>query len=156
MPRSEVVDTEDGAVAAGRRLGYPCVVKPLDGNHGRGVHLDLRSEDAVRAAFHGAVAQSRAGDVVVETYVAGNDYRCLVIGGKVAAIAERVPASVIGDGVHTVGQLVDIANSDPRRGIGHEKVLTRIKVDEAAEALVRDQGFALDEVLPEGSGSSSP
>ena len=127
------------------------MVKPLDGNHGRGVHLDLRSEDAVRAAFHGAVAQSRAGDVVVETYVAGNDYRCLVIGGKVAAIAERVPASVIGDGVHTVRQLVDIANSDPRRGIGHEKVLTRIKVDEAAEALVRDQGFALDEVLPEGT-----
>ena len=76
-----------------KRLGFPCVVKPLDGNHGRGVHLDLRSEEAVRAAFHGALAQSRAGDVVVETYVAGNDYRCLVIGGKVAAIAERVPAS---------------------------------------------------------------
>ena len=76
------------------------------------------------------------GDVVVETYVAGNDYRCLVIGGKVAAIAERVPASVTGDGEHTGPQLVEIANADPRRGIGHEKVLTRIKVDEAAEALV--------------------
>ena len=83
-------------------------------------------------------------------YVAGNDYRCLVIGGKVAAIAERVPASVTGDGEHTVRELVDIANSDPRRGIGHEKVLTRIKVDEAAEALVRAQGFALDDVLPDG------
>ena len=71
VPRSEVVDTEDGAAAAARRLGFPCVVKPLDGNHGRGVHLDLRSEEAVRAAFHGALAQSRAGDVVVETYVAG-------------------------------------------------------------------------------------
>ena len=75
--------------------------------------------------------------------MAGNDYRCLVIGGKVAAIAERVPASVTGDGEHTVRQLVDIANSDPRRGIGHEKVLTRIKVDAAAEELVRDQGFGL-------------
>ena len=83
--------------------------------------------------------------------MAGNDYRCLVIGGKVAAIAERVPASVTGDGEHTVRQLVDIANSDPRRGIGHEKVLTRIKVDEAAEELVRDQGFGLDDVLPAGT-----
>ena len=90
VPRADLVDTEDGAVAAAKRIGYPCVVKPLDGNHGRGVHLDLRSEEAVRAAFHGALAQSRGGDVVVESYVAGNDYRCLVIGGKVAAIAERV------------------------------------------------------------------
>ena len=80
----------------------------------------------------GARAES-SGDVVVETYVAGNDYRCLVIGGKVAAIAERVPASVTGDGEHTVRQLVDIANADPRRGIGHEKVLTRIKIDDAAD-----------------------
>ena len=95
------------------------------------------------------------GDVVVETYVAGNDYRCLVIGGKVAAIAERVPASVTGDGEHTVRELVDIANSDPRRGIGHEKVLTRIKVDEAAEELVRDQGFELDDVPPDGHAGSS-
>src|SRR3954463_9883117 len=151
VPRADVVDTEDGAAIVAKRLGFPCVVKPLDGNHGRGVHLDLRSEEAVRAAFHGALSQSRSGDVVVETYVAGNDYRCLVIGGKVAAIAERVPASVTGDGEHTVRELVDIANSDPRRGIGHEKVLTRIKVDEAAEALVAGQGFALDEVLPAGT-----
>ncbi len=95
--------------------------------------------------------QSRSGDVVVETYVDGNDYRCLVIGGKVAAIAERVPASVTGDGEHTVRQLVDIANADPRRGIGHEKVLTRIKIDEAAEELVRAQGYELDAVPPDGA-----
>ena len=151
VPRSAVVETEDETVAAAARLGFPCVVKPLDGNHGRGVHLDLRSEDAVRAAFHGARAESRSGDLVVETYVAGNDYRCLVIGGKVAAIAERVPASVTGDGEHTIRELVDAANQDPRRGIGHEKVLTRIKVDEAAEALVKAQGFALDAVPPDGT-----
>jgi cyanophycin synthetase len=150
VPRADVVTSEDAAVAVARRLGFPCVVKPLDGNHGRGVHLDLRSDEAVRAAFHGALAQSRSGDVVVETYVAGNDYRCLVIGGKVAAIAQRVPASVTGDGIHTVRELVDIANSDPRRGIGHEKVLTRIRIDEAAIALVRDQGYDIDEFLPEG------
>jgi cyanophycin synthetase len=148
VPRSVVVETEDDAAAAATRLGFPCVVKPLDGNHGRGVHLDLRSEDAVRAAFHGAIAQTRSGDVVVETYVAGNDYRVLVIGGKLAAVAERVPASVTGDGEHTIRQLVDIANADPRRGIGHEKVLTRIRLDEAAEALVRYQGFGLDDVPP--------
>ncbi len=151
VPRAEVVDSVDAAVTAARRLGFPCVVKPLDGNHGRGVHLDLRSEEAVRAAYAGALTESRAGDVIVETYVAGNDYRCLVIGGKVAAIAERVPASVTGDGEHTIRELVEIANADPRRGIGHERVLTRIKVDEAAEALVRAQGFGLDDVLPAGT-----
>ena len=148
VPRSEVVDTAEAAVAAARKLGFPCVVKPLDGNHGRGVHLDLRSEEAVQSAFAGALRESRSGDVVVETYVAGNDYRCLVIGGKVAAIAQRVPASVVADGEHTVRQLVDIANLDPRRGIGHEKVLTRITVDEAAEEIVRAQGFELDDMPP--------
>ncbi len=150
VPKSAVVDTEEATVEAALRIGFPCVVKPLDGNHGRGVHLDLRSEEAVRAAYHGASRESRSGDLVVESYVAGNDYRCLVIGGKVAAIAERVPASVTGDGEHTVRQLVNVANADPRRGIGHEKVLTRIKVDEAAEGLVRDQGFGLDDVPPAG------
>ena len=151
VPRADVVETEDAAVASAKRIGFPCVLKPLDGNHGRGVHLDLRSEEAVRAAFPGALGQSRTGVVVVESYVTGNDYRCLVIGGKVAAIAERVPASVTGDGEHTVRQLVDLANADPRRGIGHEKVLTRIKVDEAAIELVRAQGFELDDVPPEGT-----
>jgi cyanophycin synthetase len=151
VPREEVVDSADAAVAAARRLGFPCVVKPLDGNHGRGVHLDLRSDDDVRAAYPGALSESRAGDVIVETYVAGNDYRCLVIGGRVAAIAQRMPASVTGDGEHSTRQLVEIANADPRRGIGHEKVLTRITVDAAAEALVRAQGFGLDDVLPAGT-----
>ncbi len=151
VPRSAVVETEEEAVAAARRLGFPCVVKPLDGNHGRGVHLDLRDEAAVRAAFPAALAQSRSRDVVVETYVAGNDYRCLVIGGKLAAVAERRPASVTADGAHTVRELVEIANQDPRRGIGHEKVLTRIRLDAAAEELVRAQGFGLDDVPPEGT-----
>jgi cyanophycin synthetase len=151
VPRSEVVDAEDDAVAAARRIGYPCVVKPLDGNHGRGVGLDLRSEDDVRAAFAVAVGQSRSGDVVVESYIAGNDYRVLVIGGRMAAVAERVPASITGDGNRTVRQLVDEANADPRRGIGHEKVLTKIRLDEAAEAVVRSQGHGLDDVPASGT-----
>ena len=148
VPRSALVRTEEEVVAAAKRLGFPCVVKPLDGNHGRGVHLDLRSEEAVRTAFHGASAESRSGDLVVETYVAGNDYRCLVIGGKVAAIAERVPASVVADGEQPSASLSRSRTQDPRRGIGHEKVLTRIKLDGAAEDLVRAQGLSLDDRPP--------
>jgi cyanophycin synthetase len=151
VPKSEVVRSADGAVAGARRIGFPCVVKPLDGNHGRGVHLNLRSDDDVRAAFEGARRESRSGDLVVETFITGNDYRCLVIGGKVAAIAERVPASVVGDGKRTVRELVDVTNADPRRGIGHEKVLTRIKIDAAAEAVVQNQGLELDAVPPKGT-----
>jgi cyanophycin synthetase len=151
VPRAEVVETEDEAVAAAGRLGYPVVVKPLDGNHGRGVGLNLRDADAVRGHFAEAKRQSRGGDVVVETFITGNDYRVLIVGGKLAAVAERVPASVTGDGERTVRQLVEIANSDPRRGIGHEKVLTRIKADAVAEAILAEQGFGLDDVPPAGT-----
>ncbi len=146
VPRSDVVEEEDEAVATAARLGYPVVVKPLDGNHGRGVRVDLRDEAAVRAAFPEAKRQSRAGDVVVETYIAGKDYRVLVIGGRLAAVAERVPASVMGDGERSVRRLVEAANADPRRGIGHEKALTRISLDAAAAELVRSQGLGLDDV----------
>ena len=139
VPRSEVVRTDDEAAAAARRIGFPVVTKPLDGNHGRGVGLDLRTERAVRTGFRRAVKESRRGVVVVETYVTGSDYRVLVIGGKVIAIAERVPAHVVGDGKRTVAQLVERTNQDPRRGIGHEKVLTRIKVDDAAVELLRSR-----------------
>jgi len=151
VPKADVVEDVDAAVATARRLGFPCVIKPLDGNHGRGVQLDLRSEDDVRAAWPGALQESRSGEVVVETFIHGNDYRCLVIGGKVAAIAERVPASVTGDGAATVLELVGRTNADSRRGIGHEKVLTKIKVDEAATELVRSQGFEMGDVPPAGT-----
>jgi cyanophycin synthetase len=151
VPKADVVEDVEAAVATARRLGFPCVIKPLDGNHGRGVHLDIRSEDDVRAAWPGAIRETRSGEVVVETYITGKDYRCLVIGGRVAAIAERVPASVTGDGTLTVRQLVEKTNADPRRGIGHEKVLTKIKVDAAALDLVRGQGFELDDMLPAGT-----
>jgi cyanophycin synthetase len=151
VPRSEVVDTEDDAVAAARRIGYPCVIKPLDGNHGRGVALDLRDEAAVRAAWPETVRQSRGGDVVVESFITGRDYRCLVIGGRLAAVAERVPASVTGDGTSTIRRLVDVTNADPRRGIGHEKVLTRIKLDANAEEVLASQGYTHDAVPADGA-----
>ena len=85
---------------------------------------------------------------MVETYLTGNDYRCLVIGGELRAVAQRVPAHVEGDGEHTLTELVEITNTDPRRGFGHEKVLTRIKVDEEAVAYAREQGFELSDVPP--------
>jgi cyanophycin synthetase len=150
VPRSEVVRTEDEAVAAARRIGFPVVTKPLDGNHGRGVTLDLGTERAIRTGFRRALKESRGGVVVVESFVAGNDYRMLVVAGRMIAIAERVPAHVIGDGTHAVSELVELTNQDPRRGIGHEKVLTRIKVDDAAVELVKKQGYTLDDVPPEG------
>ena len=99
----------------------------------RGVHLDLRNADACRAAFPEALKQSRNRDVVVESYITGNDYRCLVIGGKVAAIAERVPAWVVADAEHTVASSSEIANADPRRGIGHERCSRGSGLDAAAE-----------------------
>ncbi|MEJ7726764.1 MAG: ATP-grasp domain-containing protein, partial [Actinomycetes bacterium] len=148
VPRSESVRTVDQALAAARRVGYPVVCKPLDGNHGRGVVLGIHNDEDLRAGFPIAEEQSRRGSVIVESYITGNDYRVLVIGGKLVALAERVPAHVVGDGENTVAQLVEITNADPRRGVGHEKVLTRIKVDEAAVALVREQGYAMDDVPP--------
>ena len=150
VPKQETVRTADAAVRSANRIGYPVVLKPLDGNHGRGVCINLTTEDEVREAFPVAEGQSRRGIIVVESFIVGKDYRCLIIDGRVAAIAERVPASVTGDGTATINQLVDTANADPRRGVGHEKVLTRIKIDDAAVERVRDQGFEMDDVPPEG------
>jgi cyanophycin synthetase len=150
VPGTESVRSADGAVSVADRIGYPVVVKPLDGNHGRGVCLDLRDPQAVREAYAVAHEQSRNGWVVVESQIIGRDYRCLIIGGKMAAIAERVPAHVVGDGTLTVAALVEQTNADPRRGVGHEKVLTRITVDGAAVDLVRQQGFGMDDVPPAG------
>ena len=150
VPRAEVVRDAEGAVAAAKRIGYPVAVKPLDGNHGRGVVLNLADADAVRDGYPVARAESRRGGVVVETFLTGNDYRCLVIGGVLRAVAQRVPAHVDGDGKHTVSELVELTNADPRRGIGHEKVLTRIKVDDEAISYAREQGFELSDVPPRG------
>lgn len=104
MPKQETVRGPQDAVAAARRIGFPVVVKPLDGNHGRGVCLDLQNDDEVREAFAVAREQSRRGSVIVESFVTGKDYRCLIVGGRMQAIAERVPAHVVGDGEHTVSE----------------------------------------------------
>ncbi|PYE55369.1 cyanophycin synthetase [Deinococcus yavapaiensis] len=127
VPKGVVVRDADEAVRAAKRIGYPVVTKPLDGNHGRGVSLDLRSEEQVRHGFDEARTHGRR--VVVERYFVGNDHRVLVVNGEVIAVAERVPAHVVGDGKHTIQELVDEVNRDPRRGNGHENVMTRINID---------------------------
>ncbi len=145
VPRQRLVRSADQAVRAASRLGYPVVVKPLDANHGRGVSLDLKTDEEVRVAFD--KAREHARSVVIENFLPGFDHRMLVVGGELVAVAKRVPGHVVGDGEHTVTELVDIVNSDPRRGIGHEKVLTRIELDAQAERLMEAKKVTKDTVL---------
>jgi cyanophycin synthetase len=148
VPRQYLVRDAERAVAVAERLGYPVVVKPLDANHGRGVSINLGDSDGVRTAFEKAREHSRT--VIVETYIDGFDHRMLVVDGKLIAVAKRVPGHVVGDGVHTVEQLVEFINADPRRGIGHEKVLTRIEIDHQALRLLELAGHSPATVLPDG------
>ncbi|CAN5588149.1 cyanophycin synthetase [soil metagenome] len=146
VPRGVTVSDTEEAVKAARSVGFPVVVKPEDGNHGRGVRINLKNDDDVRTNFELARGESRSGRVIVESFIEGNDHRILVVGGRVIAVAERVPAHVKGDGEHTVEELIDITNSDPRRGIGHEKVLTRITIDNAVLELLASQDLQLESI----------
>ncbi len=148
VPRQDQVWTAEEAVRAARRLGYPVVVKPLDANHGRGVSIGLSTDEQVQVGF--ARAREHARTVLVETFIQGFDHRMLVVDGELVAVAKRVPGHVVGDGEHSIRELVGITNQDPRRGIGHEKVLTRIELDHQAERLVEKAGRTLDDVLPAG------
>jgi cyanophycin synthetase len=138
-----VCDAQEAAEEA-VSLGFPVVVKPLDGNHGNAVSINLKSSDEVREAFEKAYELSDR--VIVEACQAGQDHRILVVDGHVVAVSRRVPGHVVGDGRHTIAELVEITNSDPRRGIGHEKVLTRLEIDDQAERLLALAGLALDSV----------
>jgi cyanophycin synthetase len=124
------------------------VVKPLDGCHGHAVATGLKTPDEVRNAFEKAVKVS--GGVIVETFQPGNDYRILVVNGRVVAAAQRIPGHVVGDGRHTVKELVEIVNRDPRRGVGHEKVLTRLELDDQALRRLASAGLTLESVPAEG------
>ena len=144
VPKQELVRSADRAVRAAERLGYPVVTKPYNGNHGRGITVGLANADAVRAGF--AAAAEHSSSVIVETFLQGEDHRLLVVGGELIAATLRTPGQVVGDGVHTVRQLIDLVNQDPRRGIGHEKVMTRIELDAQAEGMLAKQGLNPDSV----------
>ena len=148
VPRQMTVRNVERAVQAANRLGYPVVVKPLDANHGRGVSINLETEAAVRAAFD--KAQEHANTVIVETYIPGFDHRLLVVNGELIAVAKRVPGHVVGDGERNIVQLIEVTNSDPRRGIGHEKVLTRIELDYQARRLLELRGYTPETVPAAG------
>lgn len=138
-PRGAVVRTAEEAVSAAAKIGGPVVTKPLDGNHGRGVSLGLNTPEQVIWGFEQARAHARR--VIVEEQFHGRDYRILVIDGKVVAAAERVPAQVTGDGRSTIAELVAQTNSDPRRGRGHEAVMTQITVDDHVDERLASEGL---------------
>jgi len=148
VPKQRTASSLRETLRAAERIGFPVVVKPYNGNHGRGVCINLKTAEEVEKAYEVASKISRT--VVVESYITGFDHRLLIVNGELVAAAKRVPGHVIGDGTHSIRQLVDIANADPRRGIGHEKVLTRIELDHQADTLLEKAGYTLDTVLPEG------
>lgn len=147
-PRHRKVRSTEEAAAAAKALGFPLVVKPLDVSHGRGVSLNLNSVEEVVHAYE--IAAEYSSSALVETFLHGKDYRVLVIHNEVVAVAERVPAHVVGDGQHTIAQLIEIINRDPRRGFGHEKVLTKIKATHQSQLLLHRAGYTLDTVLQPG------
>ena len=148
VPRQLSVYREEGALRAARKLGYPVVIKPYNANHGRGVSIGLTTDEQVTKAFHQAREHSRC--ILVESFISGFDHRMLVINQDLVAVSKRVPGHVIGDGKSTIEELVNEVNKDPRRGIGHEKVLTRLEIDAQAERLMGKAGHTVETVLDEG------
>ena len=147
VPRQQMIRTAAQAVAAAKRIGFPVVVKPLNANHGRGVSINLATDEAVETAFAVAKAEGTSRSVLVESYLTGMDHRMLVVNGELVAVAKRVPGHITGDGKHTVSELIDIVNEDPRRGVGHEKVLTQLRLDDQAGRLLENAGYAPESVL---------
>ena len=144
VPKQELVQDEDGALRAARRLGVPVVTKPYNGNHGRGISIHLMTDEEVIEGFKAAREHSRS--VIVENFLSGDDHRLLVVNGELVAATRRTPGHVVGDGEHTIAQLVDEVNADPRRGIGHEKVLTQLVLDAQAQMMMDRVGYTATSV----------
>lgn len=130
------------------RVGYPAVIKPLDGNHGKGATIGILSLEDAAVAFEKAKEYSRW--VIVEQQLIGSDFRALVVNNRLIAVAKRIPAHVVGDGKQTIAELVEETNRDPRRGFGHENVLTLIDIDQQSMRLIQNSGYTLDSVLKKG------
>ncbi len=142
VPNGQVVSTEEEAIAVFNEIGAAVVVKPDVGNHGNGSTINITDPDQLKKAFQ--TAKVYHPDVIVEEYVHGSDFRLLVINGKLVAAARREPAHVIGDGISSIKNLIQKINTDPRRGFGHEKVLTQIEIDEMTERLLSLRGLSPD------------
>ncbi len=150
LPTQELVYSEEGAVRAARRMGYPVVLKPLNANHGRGITIDISTDAEVEAAFQFAREHGTSRSVLVESLILGYDHRMLVVNGELVAVAKRVPGHVVGDGHSSIAELVEVVNQDPRRGVGHEKVLTMLVLDRQAEKLMTAAGHNAETVLAKG------
>lgn len=148
VPKGSMIYDEEDLRNAIEKIGFPVITKPLDGNHGKGVTTNLRNWEDALAGMLAAKKYSRA--VICEKYITGLDHRVLVINYKFVAAALRTPAAVKGDGKHSVRELIDITNSDPRRGYGHEKVLTAIKIDDQTMNMLDKKGYTLDTILKSG------
>lgn len=148
VPRGDIISRERSLEEACDYVGFPLVIKPIDGNHGRGITVDIQNYEEALVAFHAAKEVSRR--VIVEKYITGEDYRLLVINNVLVAAAKRTPAHVIGDGKSTIQELVDKVNEDPRRGYGHENVLTMITINDLTKTIIKDAGYTVDSVLAEG------
>ncbi|MGD9589992.1 MAG: cyanophycin synthetase [Pyrinomonadaceae bacterium] len=148
VPRGYRIRDIDDLEATLDKVGFPAVIKPLDGNHGKGATVGITSADEAQIAWEKAKEYSRW--VIVEQQLQGYDFRALVVNNRLIAVAKRVPAHVIGDGKQTIQELIDETNQDPRRGYGHENVLTQIEVDNQTMRCIRQAGYELDSVLPKG------
>ncbi|MCF8229938.1 MAG: cyanophycin synthetase [Bacteroidales bacterium] len=146
VPKGYTVETLPQALEAAKSIGYPVTIKPISGNHGRGITTNILTPEDLETSYQNAKAFS--DDFVVEKFLSGADYRMLVIDGKFIAAARRVPASIVGDGSSTIQELIDKINLDPNRGFGHEKILTRIKIDNMTERLLKQKQLTLKSVIP--------
>jgi cyanophycin synthetase len=148
VPKQELVQSEGQAVRAAGRIGFPVVTKPYNGNHGRGISIRLTTDEEVAHGFN--VAKEHSRSVIVETFLEGDDHRLLVVNGELVAATRRTPGHVTGDGERTIAQLIEIVNQDPRRGVGHEKVLTRLELDAQAEKMLARAGLTAQSVPAAG------
>ncbi|MFT5595423.1 MAG: cyanophycin synthetase [Flammeovirgaceae bacterium] len=146
VPRGDIIRRESSLEETCNYVGFPLVIKPVDGNHGRGITVNIKNLDDAKVAYGAAKEISRA--VIVEKYIIGEDYRLLVINNKLVAAAKRTPAHVIGDGELTIEALVKNVNSDPRRGYGHENVLTQITLNDLTKTIIAAKGYTPESVLP--------